>query len=145
MNFRSAFTPAKPFTFSNQKLQFLMTKCAEFLTSIIKKIHSNPGATVFGKRKRTKFVSLPDVFGSVELGYTVLPLAYHSPNEPDQNCMCDLPNCTTDNLNQSWKLFDGCGHSFNHKCLAEAHVCPLCQKFLSDKIADLLDRRCCKK
>ena len=78
MNFRSAFTPPKQFTFSLQQLQFLKTKCAQLLTTIISKIHSHPAPVSKIVKKRTKYVHLPDLFVPVDMKYTVLPVGYHS-------------------------------------------------------------------
>ena len=74
MNFQSAFTPPKQFIFSLQQLQFLKTKCAQLLTTIISTIHSHPAPVSKIVTKRTKYVRLPDLFGPVDMKYTVLPV-----------------------------------------------------------------------
>ena len=130
MNFRSAFTPPKQFTFSLQQLQFLKT-------TIISKIHSHPAPVSKIVKKRTKYVRLPDLFGPVDMKYTVLPVGYHSSVEPDESCRCDLSTCCVENHEQPWEFFEGCGHSFHKSCLQEAAFCPLCKQFLSNKVQEL--------
>ena len=136
MNFRSTFTPSKQFTFSLQQLQFLKTKCAQFLTTIISKIHSHPEPVSKTVKKRTKYVCLPDLFGPVDMRYTVLPLSYHSSVEPEEGCRCDISSCQVENDAEPWELFEGCGHSFHNICLQETG-CPLCKQFLSQKVQEL--------
>ena len=109
MNFRSTFTPPKQFTFSLQQLQFLKTKCAQFLTTIISKIHSHPEPVSRTVKKRTKYVCLPDLFGPVDMKYTVLPIGYHSSVEPEESCRCDLFTCQVENHDETWALLEGCG------------------------------------
>lgn len=54
MNFRSTFTLPKQFNFCLQRLQFLKTKCAQFLTTIINNSHSHPGSASKTIKKGTK-------------------------------------------------------------------------------------------
>ena len=137
MNFRSTFTPPKQFAFSLQQLQFLKTKCAQFLTTIIRKIHSHPEPVSKTVKKRTKYVCLPDLFGPVDMKYTVLPIGYHSSVEPEESCRSDLFTCQVENHDETWALLEGCGHSFHNICLQEAGCCPLCKQFLSQKVREL--------
>ncbi len=136
-NFRSIFTPPKQFSFSQQQLQFLKAKCAQFLTNILSLIHSKPGSASMTKEKKTRYVCLPDVFGIIKMKYIVLPLGFNSTTVPNENCRCDNKSCTVNNPNESWQLFQGCWHSFHKTCLNGTSCCPLCKKLLTHKVQEL--------
>ncbi len=136
-NFRSIFTPPKQFSFSQQQLQFLKAKCAQFLTNILSLIHSKPGSASMTKEKKTRYVCLPDVFGIIKMKYIVLPLGFNSTTVPNENCRCDNKSCTVNNPNESWQLFQGCWHSFHKRCLNGTSCCPLCKKLLTHKVQEL--------
>ena len=57
-NFRPIFTPPKQFSFSQQQLQYLKVKCAQFLTNILTKIHSKPGSGSMTRKKKKKICML---------------------------------------------------------------------------------------
>ena len=136
-NFRSIFTPPKQFSFSQQQLQFLKAKCAQLLTSMLLLIHSKPGSASMTKEKRTKYVCLPDVFGTIKMRYIILPLGFNSTTVPNENCKCDNKSCTVNNPDEPWQLFQGCWHSFHQTCLNGIPSCPLCKDLLTQQVLEL--------
>lgn len=136
-NFRSIFTPPKQFNFSQQQLQFLKVKCAQFLTMILSKIHSQPNSASMTKEKKPRYVCLPDIFGSLQMKYSILPLGFNSATAPNENCRCDHMSCTVNNPDAPWQLFQGCWHSYHKTCLNGSSSCPLCRKLLTEKIEEL--------
>ena len=136
-NFRSTFTPAKPYSFSQKQLHFLKVKCAEFLTNIFIAVNKNIGAASTVIRQGRKYVHLPHLFGEDAVKYKVLPLGFNACQEPNQNCICDLKSCTVTNDNEPWEVFPGCWHSFHDKILNGALFCPICKKLLEHKTKEL--------
>ena len=136
-NFRSTFTPAKPFSFSQKQVNFLKVKCAELLTNIFTAINKNLGAASTVIRRKKKYIHLPHLFGQDAAKYKVLPLGFHACQEPNQDCRCDLKSCTVTNGDEPWKLFSGCWHSFHDTCLNGSPFCPICQKLLETKTKEL--------
>ena len=136
-NFRLNFTPPKHFSFSQQQLKYLKVRCAEFLTNIFIVINDHIGCASSFIRRKTKYVRLPHIFGEAEVKYTALPLGFSAKHEPNQNCICDLHSCTINDDDESWKIFQGCWHSFHVKCLNGTTFCPICHAFLQSKVEEL--------
>ena len=116
-NFRFIFTLPKQFSFSQQQLQFLEAKCAQFLTCILSLIYSKPGSASMTTERKTKYVCLPDIFEMIKMKYIILPLGFNSTTVPNENCRCYNVPCTVNNPNKSWQLFQGCCYSFHETCL----------------------------
>ena len=130
--FKSFFSPPTCFTFSQNQLSYLKTKCADLLASTFIKIGQNPGRGEFKGKGQNLRVVLPQVFGGDPVKTNVLPLGYSRERRPDPEKICDMPNCTVMD-DTEWVLFEGCSHSFHQICLAGISYCPLCQDFLKQK------------
>lgn len=96
-NFRSFFTAPKQFSFSHNQLQFLKVRCAQLLSSMLKKISQSPGQSSFSSRNRSSksapsHVTLPTMCSNNPMKTSVLPLGYHGEFKPDQTRKCDLPD-----------------------------------------------------
>ncbi|KAJ7377771.1 hypothetical protein OS493_026907 [Desmophyllum pertusum] len=141
-NFRSFFTAPKQFSFSHNQLQFLKVRCAQLLSSMLKKISQSPGQSSFSSRNRSSksapsHVTLPTMCSNNPMKTSVLPLGYHGEFKPDQTRKCDLPECQISSKDEDWTLLDGCFHSFHIACLNKSTSCPLCREFLQKKVKDL--------
>ncbi|CAB3996466.1 hypothetical protein AC249_AIPGENE6730 [Paramuricea clavata] len=138
-NFRSSFTPSMKFSFSTKQLQFLKSKAAVTLTSVFESIVHHLMNTQFveklNKKKKGTEVKMPQIFGERKLSDCVLPLGYHGRHQPNEDCKCDMPSCTT-SKEETWKMFPGCWHSFHESCIKDGS-CPLCSKTLSEKAKEL--------
>lgn len=138
-NFRSSFTPPMKFSFSTKQLQFLKSKAAIILTSVFESIVHHPMNTQFveklNKKKKGTEVKMPQIFGERKLSDCVVPLGYHGRHQPNEDCKCDMPSCTT-SKEETWKMFPGCWHSFHESCIKD-DSCPLCSKTLCEKAKEL--------
>ena len=107
----------------------LKAKCANILANIFTGIAKNPGKVKISTQGKTTKVLLPKIFGDEPVKIKVLPLGYCTSTIPDQSRRCDLPGC---NINEdlSWKIFEGCSHSFHHSFLGEIQFCPLLSSLL---------------
>ncbi|KAJ7370636.1 hypothetical protein OS493_031051 [Desmophyllum pertusum] len=117
-NFRSFFTAPKQFSFSHNQLQFLKVRCAQLLSSMLKKISQSPGQSSFSSRNRSSksapsHVTLLTMCSNNPMKTSVLPLGYHGEFKPDQTRKCDLPECQISSKDEDWTLLDGCFHSFH--------------------------------
>ena len=136
-NFRSNFTPPKHFNYSQQQLQCLKVRCAEFLTNTFIEIRNHIGSASSFIKRKTKHFYLPHIFGEADVKSTALPLGFSTKQEPNQDCKCDLHSCTVDTDNEPWKIYQGCWHSLHVKCLNGANFCPICHGFLETKVKEL--------
>ena len=136
-NFRSNSTPPKHFNYSQQQLQCLKVRCAEFLTNTFIAISNHIGSASSFMRRKTKHFHLPHIFGEAEVKSAALPLGFNTKHEPNQDCKCDLHSCIVDSDDQPWKIYQGCWHSFHVKCLNGANFCPIGHGFLETKIKEL--------
>ena len=138
-NFRSYFTPPKQFSFSHDQLRYLKVRCAQTLSSLIIKLSSSPGSSMFCNRNAKvhdcTHILLPNLCSDTPMKTKVLPLGFNTSIKPEANKRCDLPGCL--HSGEEWKILNGCWHSFHAACLEGFTGCPLCKEYLKEKIKQL--------
>ena len=66
----------------------------------------------------------------------ILPVGFNFNPQPDPDKRCDSPSCHE--LSEStWKLFEGCWHSFHSSCLDEPDTCFICKDGLQKNLQSL--------
>lgn len=128
-NWRCTFTPSNNSVFSRQQLTSLYCKAATVITNVLLAIASNPHAPTVvlrapGQRKNCSFWLLPNLCGEKSMKRNILPLGFNFHLPPDPSKRCDSPLCS-ETSDLSWKLFEGCWHSFHISCLNGKHLCDM--------------------
>ena len=86
--------------------------------------------------QRKDLWNVPALFGDVPMKTDLMPLGFQFHPRPEQGRRCDLLHCTI-STDTSWKIFEGCWHSFHLSCLDVVDVYPICSQGIKDAIRSL--------
>ena len=108
------------------------------LTSIVNlPAAAYPLPRVPGQRRDLSLWCAPALFGDAPIRSDYLPLGNQFQPYPDLGRRCDSSSRCSISVETSWKIFEGCWHSFHLCCLTVVDVCPICRKEIKAAIKSL--------
>ena len=96
-----------------------------------------PLPRVPGQRRDLSLWCAPALFGDAPIRSDYLPLGNQFQPYPDLGRRCDSSSRCSISVETSWKIFEGCWHSFHLCCLTVVDVCPICRKGTETAIKSL--------